>query len=384
MRDIDTKLLRSFLAVATEKSFSTAAERLECSQGTMSVRIQLLEEQVGDRLFDRGRHNVKITAAGQDLLPHAQALVDMHDRLIDRAAARRVSGRVRLGVGEDHGSELFSRLRRHLDEGYDAIELDIVCRSCRVLAEETLRGALDLAIVTSLEEIRPGTRLSRRRLHWVAARDFTFDENAPLPVACFPEGCSLRESGLAALKGRNIAWRVALCSPSEEVIRDAVSAGAAITVMTEGTVPGDLKAVVRPSLLPPPRQGLDPAAGEARRTDRGGASGQARSRQRLPRQVTRRTPAGAGIDVPPLSPRTCSGVQTVRHHSRPAHLDPPEQVRGDKGVAGRAELYGPMSSYRSRQPGLSRSMILSFQARGHFFSRFSCAMAYPISSNGCT
>ena len=251
MRDIDTKLLRSFLAVATEKSFSTAAERLECSQGTMSVRIQLLEEQIGDRLFDRGRHNVKITAAGQDLLPHARALVDMHDRLIDRAAARRVSGRVRLGVGEDHGSELFSRLRRHLDEGYDAIELDIVCRSCRVLAEETLRGALDLAIVTSLEEIRPGTRLSRRRLHWVAARDFTFDENAPLPVACFPEGCSLRESGLAALKGRNIAWRVALCSPSEEVIRDAVSAGAAITVMTEGTVPGDLKAVVRPSLLPP-------------------------------------------------------------------------------------------------------------------------------------
>ena len=251
MPDFDTKLWRSFLAVATEKSFSTAAERLECSQGTMSVRIQLLEEQVGDRLFDRGRHNVKITAAGQGLLPHAQALVDMHDRLIDRAAARRVSGRVRLGVGEDHGSELFSRLRRHLDEGYDAIELDIVCRSCRVLAEETLRGALDLAIVTSLEEIRPGTRLSRRRLHWVAARDFTFDESAPLPVACFPEGCSLRESGLAALKGRNIAWRVALCSPSEEVIRDAVSAGAAITVMTEGTVPGDLKAVVRPSLLPP-------------------------------------------------------------------------------------------------------------------------------------
>ena len=105
MIDIDTKLLRSFLSVATEKSFSTAAERLGCSQGTMSVRIRTLEDELGQRLFDRGRHNLKLTAAGRDLMPHAQTLVDMHDRLVDRAAARRVSGRVRLGVSENQGVE---------------------------------------------------------------------------------------------------------------------------------------------------------------------------------------------------------------------------------------------------------------------------------------
>lgn len=251
MSDIDTKLLRSFLVVATEKSFATAAERLGCSPSTMSIRIRSLEEQLGHRLFDRARNNVKVTAAGQDLLPHARSFVAVHDRLIDRANTRRVSGRVRLGVGEDHGSEMFSRLRQHLREGYTAIELDIVCQSSRALAEETLCGALDLAIVTSLEGMPSGTLLSRRRLQWVASKDFVFDDTASLPVACFPEGCSLREAGLAALDRRNIAWRLALCSPSEEVIRDAVSAGAAITVMTEGTVPGDLKAIVRPSLLPP-------------------------------------------------------------------------------------------------------------------------------------
>lgn len=251
MVDIDTKLLRSFLVVATEKSFSTAAERLGCSQGTMSVRIQTLEDQLGQRLFDRGRHNVKVSSAGQDLLPQARSLVDMHDRLFDRATARLVSGRVRLGVGESHGSELLSRLRQHLHEGYTAIELDIVCQPCRVLEEQTRLGELDLAIVTSIEESRPATLLSRPRLQWVASPDFVFDESTPLAIACFPEGCSLRETGIAALKSRNLAWRVALSSPSEEIIRDAVGAGAAITVMTEGTIPADLKAVVRPSLLPP-------------------------------------------------------------------------------------------------------------------------------------
>lgn len=251
MIDIDTKLVRSFLVVARERSFVTAAERLGCTQSTMSVRIRSLEDQLGQRLFDRGRHNVRVTAAGQHLLPHARSFVDMHDRLIDRASARLVSGRVKLGVGENHGSGLFSRLRQHLHEGYAAIELDIVCQSCDMLERETRRGELDLAVVTSLEEIQSATLLSRPRLQWVASPNYVFDDTKPLSIACFPEGCSLRETGIAALKDGNMAWRIALSSPSEEVIRDAVCAGAAITIMTEGTVPADLRVVVRPSLLPP-------------------------------------------------------------------------------------------------------------------------------------
>ena len=138
-----------------------------------------------------------------------------------------------------------------MQDGYASIELEIVCQSSCMIAEQTREGALDLGIVTALEEIEPGTVLSRPRLHWVASPDFAPEDGAPLPVACFPEGCLLRETAFAALEDRNIAWREALCSPSEQVILDAVGAGAAITVMTEGTVPAALKALVRPSLLPP-------------------------------------------------------------------------------------------------------------------------------------
>ena len=251
MVDIDTRLLRSFLSVATEKSFSTAAARLGCSQGTMSVRIRALEDELGQRLFDRGRHNLKLTGAGRDLLPHARALVDMHDRLLDRAAARRVSGRVRLGVGEGHGTSLLSRLRRHLREGYASIELDVVCDSGGAIAAMTREGALDLAVVTLREAAGAATPLSRPRLHWVAAPGFAFEDAAPLPIACFPEGAFLREAGVSALEERDLDWRVALSCASEDLILDVVGAGAAITVMTEGTVPADLRVVVRPSLLPP-------------------------------------------------------------------------------------------------------------------------------------
>ena len=67
--DIDTKLFRSFLAVAAERSFSLGARRLGFSQATMSLRIRVLEEKLGVRLLDRGPRNVQLTAAGRSLLP---------------------------------------------------------------------------------------------------------------------------------------------------------------------------------------------------------------------------------------------------------------------------------------------------------------------------
>jgi len=251
MVDIDTKLLRSFLSVASEKSISTAADRLGCSQATMSVRIQRLEGLLGQRLFERARLNLKLTAAGRDLLPSAQSVVAMHDRLIDRAGGRLVSGRVRLGVGEGNDVALVSRLRKCIEDDYANIELDVVCRPGRALAELISAGTLDLAIVILVEATTPAAVLSRPRLQWVAASRFVFADCRPVPVAFHPEGCLLREMGIAALQARNISWREALCTASDEVILDAVGAGTAITVMTERTIPAGLRAIARPSVLPP-------------------------------------------------------------------------------------------------------------------------------------
>ena len=74
MHDIDTKLLRSFLTVTAERSFSRAATRLGCSQATMSQRILQLESLLGVALFRRDYHDVTLTPAGQDLRAEARGL----------------------------------------------------------------------------------------------------------------------------------------------------------------------------------------------------------------------------------------------------------------------------------------------------------------------
>ncbi|MCP5080170.1 MAG: LysR family transcriptional regulator [Alphaproteobacteria bacterium] len=71
--------LRTFIAVSRTGGFNSAAERLNVSQAAVSARIKVLEDQLGQRLFDRGRNGAALTAAGQQLLPHAESIARTWD-----------------------------------------------------------------------------------------------------------------------------------------------------------------------------------------------------------------------------------------------------------------------------------------------------------------
>ncbi len=254
MADIDTRLLRSFLTVAAERSFSIAAELLGCSQGTMSLRIRTLEEQVGMRLFERNRADVRLTDAGRDLLPGAQAMVDLHDRLLERAGSKLIAGTVRLGVAEDCCSSLLPEFIKRMRSDYSALEVNIHCGGSAALRQDLQAGRLDLAVVMTLEELPSAAKLSRPRLYWVAAPEFAVADWPVVPVAGYPEGYPLREAAVAALESRNTAFREVLTGAGEQAIRCAVACGAAVAVMAEGTIPADMKVISHsPALATPGR-----------------------------------------------------------------------------------------------------------------------------------
>ena len=251
MVDLDTRQLRSFLCLAVEKSFSKAARQLGCSQATMSVRIQKLEEALGVRLFDRGPQEVKLTPDGRDLLPDIRDLVDMQDRMYERLQTSRVVGQVRLGVAEGYEASLLPGLLTYMHRNHAAAELDITCRPSWRLQQLIESRTLDLAVVTLPEEAPSVVALQRPQLHWVSAPGLALDPSLPVPVAWHREKCFFRAAGVAALKGEGTAWREVLSSDDSRVIRCAVEAGTAVTVMAEGTMPRSLVAMPTSSLLPP-------------------------------------------------------------------------------------------------------------------------------------
>ena len=68
--------LRCFVAIAHRSSFRRAAEHIGVTPTALSQRIRQLEEQLGERVFDRTSRSVQLSAAGRRLLPHAEDLLE--------------------------------------------------------------------------------------------------------------------------------------------------------------------------------------------------------------------------------------------------------------------------------------------------------------------
>lgn len=86
--DVDPRLLRYFAAVAEDLHFSKASARLGVTQPALSAAIRRLEASLGVQLFTRSTRQVRLSAAGEALLPVAAETVAAHDRLavaLDRA-----------------------------------------------------------------------------------------------------------------------------------------------------------------------------------------------------------------------------------------------------------------------------------------------------------
>ena len=82
--DINLRLLRYFLAVASSLNFSRAADTLHIAQSTLSQQIQQLEETYGVHLFERTGRSVSLTPAGLALQESASQLLNEHDRMCDQ------------------------------------------------------------------------------------------------------------------------------------------------------------------------------------------------------------------------------------------------------------------------------------------------------------
>jgi DNA-binding transcriptional LysR family regulator len=102
---VDLRQLNTFVAVAEERSFTRAADRLHVVQSAVSAGVGKLEHELGTRLFDRSTRSVRLTDAGRALLPEARATLLAAQAARDAVDAVRggVRGTVLLGTMQAQG-----------------------------------------------------------------------------------------------------------------------------------------------------------------------------------------------------------------------------------------------------------------------------------------
>ena len=262
---MDFRELAAFQEVAREASFSRAALRLGYVQSTVSAQIQGLERELGVRLFDRLGRSVRLTAAGQALLPHAERLLSQSDD-----AREAVAGAV-ANEGELVGSITVSAPESLLTYRLPAVlgrfraqqpGVTIQLRPTEVgrfrgsTREAVATGAVDIAFVldtplaiAGFETERllrepitviapPGHRLALSRR--VAPADLD-GESLLLPEA--PDsGCAYRGQFERHLADAHVSPVGALEFASIETVKQCVVAGMGVSVMLSVAVEADVAA----------------------------------------------------------------------------------------------------------------------------------------------
>lgn len=163
---MDTNAINAFLEVSKHQSFSLAAEALFISQPAISKRINLLEQQLGVKLFNRINRQVTLTEAGRTLLPKAQALRNQVEDIQRFAAglSGTVSGPLVIGTSHHIGLRRLPPVLRHFNKQYPDVQLDIHFEDSEQACQAVERGELEIAIATLPETVPP--QLQTRRI-WV-------------------------------------------------------------------------------------------------------------------------------------------------------------------------------------------------------------------------
>src|ERR1700756_5057819 len=105
--------LEVFLAVVTEKSFSRAAQKLFRTQPAVSLALQRLEQELGEKLIDRGPKDFTLTDAGRTVLDYARRFVSLHQELDNSLAELRDNSAGRLSIGANESTTLY--LLQHIE-----------------------------------------------------------------------------------------------------------------------------------------------------------------------------------------------------------------------------------------------------------------------------
>jgi DNA-binding transcriptional LysR family regulator len=150
---LDLRRLRYFLAVAGERNFTRAAERLHVAQPALSRQVRQLEQELGVALLRRTTHTFALTEAGELLFARGTALVDDADALwrAMRTYAAGELGRVVVAYGTSAGYDTAPRLLRGIGERLPELEL-----ATRVLpVSEIIAGLTDGAVDVGLVRCPP-------------------------------------------------------------------------------------------------------------------------------------------------------------------------------------------------------------------------------------
>jgi DNA-binding transcriptional LysR family regulator len=234
--------LQVFVTVASEHSFSRAAARLHRTQPAVSQAIRRLEDELGERLFDRTAKDGKLTEAGRVLLEYAERLMRLAEEA--DAAVRELRdlrrGRVLIGANEAAVHALLPVMQRFREQ-HPRIQVDVRRIASRQIGVEVLQRSLDFGVLSfapaeaGLAAVVIGddelVMLTAPAHPLAGRRQVTIAEFGREVVIAHNEASPARERVLRLFEQRHAPLNIQLALPSLDGIKRAVEMGIGVALL---------------------------------------------------------------------------------------------------------------------------------------------------------
>ncbi len=241
---IDPDLLRAFIFIAEEGSFTRAAERVGRTQSAVSMQVQRLEGVLGQKLLLRGKGGgVQLTPHGQYLLERARELLVVNDEIWGKFRTPQVHGTVRLGTPDDYALRYLPQVLKRFADTHPAVEVEVFCAPSDTVVERLRAGELDLTLCSEGQQPPdwPCVELWQGPLGWVTSERYAPHRLDPMPLAIASDACLWGRAARTALEQVGRRWRVAYTSASMTGTFAPVMAGLAVTVSANTVLPDGLR-----------------------------------------------------------------------------------------------------------------------------------------------
>lgn len=146
---MNIRVLKYFLAVAREENITKAAEVLHISQPPLSRQLKDLEDELGKKLFIRGKRKITLTDDGLVLRKRAEEIVELVEKAKAELSASNesVGGDVYIGGAETEGIRFIAKIMKSLQQDYPKIKFHFFSGNAENVTERLDKGLLDFGIL---------------------------------------------------------------------------------------------------------------------------------------------------------------------------------------------------------------------------------------------
>ncbi len=243
---LDLPLLRTFITVVDQRSFSMAANELLRSQSAVSQQIKKLEQMVGQPLLNKQGREVTMTEAGRVVYQYGWQMLRVEQKLREELYSEEITGRVRLGIPEDLATHYLLPILASFREQYPRIQLAVECDLTERLYHSYQANEYELVILKHEQlNVAYPDRIVKTwydPLVWVGrdpeeVRQWQAAERVPIIVS--PEPCVYRRQVLHRLASAQQAFDLTYVSESYNSKIFAIRAGLGLAALPKSLAPDD-------------------------------------------------------------------------------------------------------------------------------------------------